>query len=168
MQGVHSIETMGLVDGPGTRTIFFLQGCPLRCLLPQPDTQKAVGREAMTPERIVEIAGRYRSYHGEERRHLFRWRALLKAIVYACLKLLKQEGYNTCVDTSGFGNHATTPDPSLGRYLILDVKAFDAASFEELTAIDRFDLYLKFLASLDEHGFQADLGPPCDGPRLYR
>ena len=25
---LHSIETMGLVDGPGIRTIFFLQGCP--------------------------------------------------------------------------------------------------------------------------------------------
>ena len=28
---VHSLETFGLVDGPGVRFIVFLQGCQLRC-----------------------------------------------------------------------------------------------------------------------------------------
>jgi pyruvate-formate lyase-activating enzyme len=47
---VHSIETMGLVDGPGTRTVFFLQGCPLRCAYcHNPDTQKRIGGEELTP-----------------------------------------------------------------------------------------------------------------------
>ena len=28
---VESIETMGLLDGPGIRTVVFLNGCKLRC-----------------------------------------------------------------------------------------------------------------------------------------
>ncbi|MDE5888503.1 MAG: 4Fe-4S cluster-binding domain-containing protein, partial [Bacilli bacterium] len=28
---VDSIETFGLVDGPGIRTVVFLNGCSLRC-----------------------------------------------------------------------------------------------------------------------------------------
>ena len=31
MAKIHSIETMGTVDGPGLRFVVFMQGCHLRC-----------------------------------------------------------------------------------------------------------------------------------------
>lgn len=162
MQGfVHSIETMGLVDGPGTRTIFFLQGCPLRCAFcHNPDTQKRVGGQALTPQRVLEIAGRYRSYYGEEGGVTFSGgEPLLQGgFVYESLLLLKQEGYNTSIDTSGFGNPSYySKILPLVDTLILDVKAFDSKSFEKLTTINGFDSYLNFLANLDNHGFRGQI-----------
>ncbi len=158
---LHSIETMGLVDGPGTRTIFFLQGCPLRCAYcHNPDTQKKTGGQEVTPQRILEIARRYRSYYGEEGGVTFSGgEPLLQGqFLAACLQLLKQEGYNTCIDTSGFGNAKYYPEIlPLVDTLILDVKAFDRKSFADITGIDGFDVYLKFIQNLDLYGFKGQI-----------
>ena len=158
---VHSIETMGLVDGPGTRTVFFLQGCPLRCAYcHNPDTQRRAGGEPYTPEQILEVAKRYRSYYGQEGGVTFSGgEPLLQGeFLAACLQILKREGYNTCIDTSGFGNPKYYQQIlPLVDTLILDVKAFDRASFAELTMVDGFQTYLQFLASLEDSGFEGQI-----------
>ena len=60
---IHSMESMGLVDGPGVRCVVFLQGCPLRCLYcHNPDTQTAEGGEAVEPEALVRRLLRFRPY----------------------------------------------------------------------------------------------------------
>ena len=59
---VHSMESMGLVDGPGVRAVVFLQGCPLRCLYcHNPDTQGAGGTETDSAQ-LVDRLLRFRSY----------------------------------------------------------------------------------------------------------
>ena len=52
---VSAIETMGLVDGPGVRTVVFLQGCPLRCkYCHNPETwDPQLGGTVYTPERLA-------------------------------------------------------------------------------------------------------------------
>lgn len=158
---LHSIETMGLVDGPGTRTIFFLQGCLLQCAYcHNPDSIRRTGGEEISPQRILEIAGRYRSYHGQEGGITFSGGEPLRQgeFLAESLKLLKQEGYNTCIDTAGFGNRKYFSKIfPLVDTLLLDVKAFDQDSFRQLTTVDGFNTYLKFLADLDYHGFKGQI-----------
>ena len=61
---VHSIETMGLVDGPGIRTVFFLSGCPLRCAFcHNPDTQSPTFGREFSLDELVKMALRMKPYY---------------------------------------------------------------------------------------------------------
>ncbi|NCB52626.1 MAG: 4Fe-4S cluster-binding domain-containing protein, partial [Clostridia bacterium] len=45
---VHSVETLGALDGPGLRFVVFFAGCPLRCLYcHNPDTWALNSGETM-------------------------------------------------------------------------------------------------------------------------
>ena len=51
---INKIETMGLVDGPGIRTVIFMQGCPLRCLFcHNPETWKLKQGNKYTAKELV-------------------------------------------------------------------------------------------------------------------
>ena len=63
---VHSIQSLGTVDGPGIRFVVFTGGCNLRCkCCHNPDTWTAAGGTEYTPEQIVEKALRYKTYFGK-------------------------------------------------------------------------------------------------------
>ena len=62
---VHSIQTLGTLDGPGVRFVVFLQGCNLRCrCCHNPDTHSFDGGREYSSEEIVKEALRYREYFG--------------------------------------------------------------------------------------------------------
>lgn len=151
---LHSIETMGLVDGPGIRTIFFLQGCPLRCLYcHNPDSQIMFSKRLITSEEVLEIANKYRPYYkrtgggitfsgGEP--------MLQGEFLSETLKLLKSEGFNTAIDTSGYGDEEYYTE--ILKYtdtIILDIKQFDDEGYRRLTGKTMSGFY-KFMSYLSD------------------
>ena len=101
---VHSIQSLGTVDGPGLRFVVFLQGCNLRCgCCHNPDTWEMHSDKQFTAEEIVEKALHYKEYFGEKGGiTLSGGEPLLQAeFCYEIFKLCHENGINTCLDTSG-------------------------------------------------------------------
>ena len=104
MGRVHSIQSMGALDGPGIRFVVFVQGCNLRCgCCHNPDTWAAEGGSEYAPAEIVKRAARYREYFGSEGGlTISGGEPLLQADFAAeVFRLCHAEGINTCLDTSG-------------------------------------------------------------------
>ena len=101
---IHSIQSMGTLDGPGVRFVIFAQGCPLRCkCCHNPDTWDPSGGKTYTPAELVTRALRFKEYFGEEGGvTVSGGEPLLQAeFVTELFKLCHEAGLNTCLDTSG-------------------------------------------------------------------
>lgn len=113
MEGrVHSLQSLGTVDGPGLRYVVFLQGCPLRCVYcHNPDTWDPAGGTVMDTEELVEKILRCRPYfRAEGGVTVSGGEPLLQAeFVTQLFARLKQEGVHTALDTSGAGDLRKAP-----------------------------------------------------------
>lgn len=147
MQGhIDSIETLGLLDGPGIRVVVFMQGCPLRCLFcHNPETWFINDKMLITPEELVRHIYKYRHYFGEDGgvtfsggEPMYQHEFLLES-----LKLCKKMGLNTCIDTSGVGENVE----EILKYtdlVIWDVKALDSDNYTKITG-NKIEKSLDFL-----------------------
>ena len=144
---ISSIETMGLVDGPGIRFVVFLQGCPLRCkYCHNPETwAKKKGNIKMTALELMEKVLRYKNYYGEDGGVTFSGGEPLvqKDFLIECLKLCKKYKINSAIDTAG-----STTDYNeildLVDLVIFDVKAYTQADYKKITGRN-IEKSLKFL-----------------------
>ncbi len=101
---VHSIQSLGTVDGPGLRFVVFLQGCNLRCkCCHNPDTWDMKSEKQFTAEEIVEKVKKYKEYFGDKGGiTISGGEPILQAdFCYEVFKLCHENGINTCLDTSG-------------------------------------------------------------------
>ena len=135
---IHSMESMGLVDGPGIRTVVFFQGCSLRCqYCHNPDTWEMGGEKAknMTPRELVEKLRRFKPYYGVEGGVTFSGGEplLQPEFLLECLKLCRQEGIHTCLDTAGCGLGEYEDILSYTDLVLLDIKEHTPQGFRRVT-----------------------------------
>lgn len=133
---INSIETMGLVDGPGIRFVVFLQGCPLRCKYCHNPETWVIGRENLeiTPKELVEKILRYRNYYGETGGVTFSGGEplLQKEFLLECLKLCKKEKIHTAIDTAGSTNDYSEILDFVDL-VILDIKSYKEEQYKYIT-----------------------------------
>lgn len=140
---IHSLESMGTVDGPGLRFVVFLQGCPMRCAYcHNPDTWTINAGTLMDPEEIIEQVEHNRSFYKNGGITVTGGEPLLQVdFLIDLFTLAKERGIHTCIDTSGItyrpGNTAYIEKldklMTLTDLVMLDIKHIDPEKHKELT-----------------------------------
>ena len=147
---IHSIETFGLVDGPGVRYVIFLQGCRMRCqYCHNPETWNTQVGIEQTAKEAFERACRYKNYWknnggitisgGEP---LLQIDFVTEVFTYA-----KEKGIHTTLDTSG--NPFSMEPEFLEKFdkllevtdlFMLDIKEMDGDKHRRLTGCDNANI----------------------------
>jgi pyruvate formate lyase activating enzyme len=135
---VHSFDLSVGVDGPGTRFVVFLAGCPLRCLYcHSPDTQAMRAGQRKSVDEVFAEVGKYRRFievagggftvSGGE--------ALLQPrFTRELLRRAKDLGLHTALDTSGFlGGRADDGLLAATDLVLLDIKSWDPETYRKVT-----------------------------------
>ena len=143
---IDSIETFGLVDGPGIRTVVFLNGCSLRCkFCHNPETWK-IKELNYTSEEIVEKVKRSKPYFKNGGGVTFSGGEPLiqyEFLVNTC-KLLKKEDIHIALDTAGIGLGDYTELFSNIDMVLLDIKHIDREGYKEITCLIHTSILVLF------------------------
>lgn len=148
---VNCIESMGLVDGPGIRTVVFLNGCPLRCKYCHNPEMWLKQENNMTSQELVKKILRNKPYFRNNGGVTFSGgEALLqKEFLINTCKLLKEENIHIALDTSGFGDGNYE---ELFKYIdlvLLDIKHINNEGYKSLTGRN-MDKFYNFVNELNK------------------
>ncbi len=160
MQGrIHSLESFGTVDGPGTRFVVFVQGCPMRCAYcHNPDTWDVNGGTLMEPSYIIEQYERNSAFYANGGGLTVTGGEPLMQIDFLIdlFTLAKERNIHTCIDSSGI---VYNPDNAAQRekldklmsmtdLVMLDIKHIDLEKHIDLTEQSNVNI-LKFTEYLN-------------------
>lgn len=158
---IHSIETFGTVDGPGTRFVVFVKGCPMRCqYCHNPDTWTQEGAKDMSVEEILAEYDRNKEFYHSGGITVTGGEPLVQIdFLIELFEAAKAKGIHTCLDTSGIMFRRNVPE-ILEKYdrlmkvtdlIMLDIKHIDPEEHKKLTS-QPCDNIFDFLKYLEEKG----------------
>ena len=152
---LHSMESMGTVDGPGIRFVAFLQGCPMRCLFcHNPDTWDVKGEHQFdfTPEQLMAEVRKYKNFIRRGGVTCTGGEPLLQAeFVEAFFHLCRAEGLHTALDTAGtIWTEAARRAAAAADLILFDVKTVDDSLHKSYTGVERThnDRFLRYLQEI--------------------
>lgn len=141
---IHSLESFGTVDGPGTRFVVFVQGCPMRCAYcHNPDTWEMNGGTIMEVSEILEQYERNKSFYTKGGITVTGGEPLMQPdFLIELFSACKKKNIHTCLDTSGIAfnpkNDAFVAKMEelvpLVDLVMLDIKHIDPDKHRDLTA----------------------------------
>lgn len=153
---IHSLESFGTVDGPGTRYVVFFQGCPMRCrYCHNPDTWELNKGTEMTADEILKKVESVREFIRNGGITATGGEPLMQIAFLTELfrKAKTEHGLHTCLDTSGiaFTPGNTEKFDELMKYtdlVMLDIKHIDTEQHIKLTGqkIDNIAAFAKYLS----------------------
>ena len=156
---VNSLQSLGASDGPGVRFVVFLQGCNLHCgCCHNPETQGTGGTE-MTAEELLNKVVRFREYFGREGGITLSGGEPLLQTEFVCrlFSLARQNGINTCLDTSGsVWNEDVASLLEVTDHVLLDIKYTNDEDYRAFAGCD-MERVLAFLGELDKRGIPTTL-----------
>lgn len=148
---IHSLQSMGTVDGPGVRAVVFMQGCPLRCIYcHNPDTWDMKDGHRISSEELAEKILRLYPYIKNGGVTFSGGEPSLQAeFITETISLLKEKGLHIAIDTCGEVYNEKVQDLLEKTDLVLlDIKMTDSESYRKHTG-GSLEKALSFLKNLD-------------------
>ena len=135
---INSVESMGLVDGPGVRCVVFLNGCNKRCLFCHNPEMWEKKENNITAKELVNKIKRFKPYFKNNGGVTFSGgEALLQPkFLIEVFKLLKEENIDIALDTAGTISKYNEEVLKYVDLVLLDIKHTDKGSYKKLTGAD--------------------------------
>lgn len=136
---VHSWDLSTGVDGPGTRFVTFLSGCPLTCLYcHNPDTMRMRNGKRTSADDVIAEARKYTKFIAASGggATISGGEPLLQPVFAGELlhRMKNDLGLHTALDTSGFlGARATDALLRDVDLVLLDIKSWDRETYKKVT-----------------------------------
>ncbi|MBI5755021.1 pyruvate formate lyase-activating protein [Candidatus Peregrinibacteria bacterium] len=150
---IHSIETFGALDGPGLRVVVFFEGCPLRCVYcHNRDMLDMKNYMTISSADLLKMVKKYTPYFGDRGGvtvsggdPVFQPKFLREF-----LKLCKENGIHTTIDTSLFTSEKVIDDivPFADLFMV-SLKHFDSGIHKCLTGVPN-ELIIKNIRYLNK------------------
>jgi len=155
---VHSVESMGSLEGPGNRFLLFVTGCPARCIYCEnPDTWQNSNGKKMKVGDLIKRARNLKAYYefsvggggvtcsgGDP----LSQPEFVSSFFYG---MKKDVGLHTCLETSGQGSQyawdTVLPHTDL---VLLCIKHPNAKMYKEITRTCELDRMMEFLHEVEK------------------